>query len=167
GAARVQVGGAAHGQMLAAGQDAVVVEAGFLQTAQGFVVHGDAAFTTGGRLAPATLGFDQLAYAVGTVTDDFGRAANGGGDHFIADDHDAQVQPRMEAFQQHALVELAGAGDGVLDVLGGAQVHRDSVALFAIDGLDHQAAVLVQEGGVVFGGTRQTVGGQIEARAGK
>src|SRR5690606_41255799 len=69
GAAGVQVGGAAHGQMLAAGQDAVVVEAGFLQTAQGFVVHGDAAFTTGGRLAPATLGFDQLAYAVGTVTD--------------------------------------------------------------------------------------------------
>ncbi|MNO96912.1 hypothetical protein D3C76_886030 [compost metagenome] len=84
------------------------------------------------------------------VADHLGGSADGRGHHFVADHHDAQVAAAVVALQQHAAVELAGALDGRLDVLGAAQVDGDALALLAIHRLDHQCAVFGEERGILL-----------------
>ncbi len=63
----------------------------------------------------------------------------------------------MVALQQHAAVELAGVFDGGLDLFAVRQVHRHALALLAVHRLDHQRAVLGEEGGVVRGAGGQAL----------
>lgn len=147
-AAGVQVGGAPHGQVFAAGQHVVVAIAGGPQGALGLVVERDAAFPAGGGLAPAALRLDQLADAVPTVADHRGGTTDGGGHHLVADHQHAQVVAGVVALQQHARIEMAGGLDGLLDLFRGAQVHRHALALLAVHRLDHQRTVLGEERGV-------------------
>ena len=164
-AAGMQIGGLAHRQALPDRQDAVVVDARRMQGAQGFRILGNPALATGGGLAPAALGIDQVADAVAAVAQHLGGAADGRGDHFVADHQDAQVAARVEAFQQHATVEHPGALDGFLDFAGGAQVDRDALALLAVHRLDHQASVFGEEGCVLLGAAGQALGRQAQAGA--
>lgn len=61
----------------------------------------------------------------------------------------------MEAFQQHPAIELAGMGDRLGHVVDAGQVYRYALALFAVNGLDHHRAMLVEKGQVIVGITGQ------------
>ncbi|MNJ55561.1 hypothetical protein D3C77_510630 [compost metagenome] len=159
----MQVGSAAHGQALACGQYRVVVDAGGAQGALGFVVQRDTALTAGGGLAPAALRFDQRPHRQLAVTDHLRRVANRGGHDVKADDHDAQVQARVEAFEQHAAVEAPGVFHCPIDFFKGGQVDGHPLALFAIQRLDHHRAVVFQKGQVIVGVARQLLGRQSQA----
>ena len=89
------------------------------------------------------------------VADDLGGAPDRRGDHFKTNHQDAQVQALMEAFQQHAAVELARCFDGLLHFLDRLQVHCNTLALLAIQRLDHDALVFVEKLQVVIGTARQ------------
>ncbi len=71
----------------------------------------------------------------------------------------------MEALQQHALIELACAADGFLHVLGIAQVDGNAVTLLTVHGLDHQAAMSLQEGRVFLRRAGQLLCRQVQPGA--
>src|SRR5690606_21694960 len=108
------------------------LETGVAQATLGLLVQRNTAFAAGGRLPAPALGFDQLADAVATVADHLGRPAHCRGDDLVADHHDAQIEPLLEALQQHALIELTCAADGFLHVLGIAQVDGNAVTLLTV-----------------------------------
>ncbi|MNQ45422.1 hypothetical protein D3C85_592040 [compost metagenome] len=83
------------------------------------------------------------------VAHHLGGAADGGGHHFVVDQHHPQVEALVAAFQQHPAVEMLGVGDGGLHLVQVAQVHGHALALLAVHRLDHQAAMLGEEGGVL------------------
>ncbi|MNC03276.1 hypothetical protein D3C75_506770 [compost metagenome] len=161
-AAGMKIRRAPYEQVLTGRQNAVVVVSGGTQGAQGFLVLRDLAFAARGRLSPSALGFDQCTDGVLAVADHFGWPANGGGDHFKTDHHNAQVQALVETFQQHAAVEVASGFYGLLHFLYGAQIHRHPLALFTIQWLDHHALVFIEEGQIVIGVTRQLLRRQVQ-----
>ncbi len=163
----MQVGGAAHREPVSVRQYAFEVEAGVAQAALGFLIQRNGTLTAGSGLAPAALLLDQRTDAGAAISDDFRRAAYRRGDHLEADHHDAQVEPRMKAFQQHAAVVLPGALDGVFHFGRIAQVHGDAHALFAIHRLDHHAAVLGEERGIFLRAGSQLLRWQADARLGQ
>jgi hypothetical protein len=63
----------------------------------------------------------------------------------VVDHHDAQVLAFDECFKQHGIGMRPRRCDGPLQHFGCADVHRDTLALFATHRLDHQAAMLDQE----------------------
>ena len=69
----------------------------------------------------------------------------------------------MEAFQQYTGVELAGRLNGFLHVFNGLQIHRHTLALFAIQRLDHNTLVLVEKLQVVVGTAGQLLGRKVQA----
>lgn len=83
------------------------------------------------------------------VANDFGGPANRRRDHLVADDDDAQVLAGVEAFQQHAAVELARQFDGFLHLLDAAQIDGDALALLTVHWLDHHAAMLGEKRRIV------------------
>ncbi|MNJ31710.1 hypothetical protein D3C77_263550 [compost metagenome] len=159
----MQVGSAAHGQALAGRQYRVVIDARRVQGTPGFIIQWNAAFAGGGSLASAALCFDQCTNGMPAVADNLRRMANGSGHHLKANDHDAQVQPIVEAFQQYPAIEAPGVLYRLVDFFQAGQVYRHALALFAVQRLDHYCTVVLEKGQVVIGIAGQLLCRQLQA----
>ncbi|RMM61774.1 hypothetical protein ALQ75_05447 [Pseudomonas savastanoi pv. glycinea] len=145
----VQVCSAAHGQTLIHRQDIGILKTGLAHCALGLLVHRNTAFAISRGGTATALGLDQLFDGMASITNDLSRTTDRCSHHLKADHHDAQVEAFMKAFQNDARVELTGLFDSALNVFDGPQIDGDTLALLAIQRLDHDLPVLFKKRKVV------------------
>ncbi len=143
--AGVQVGGPAHRELLALGQDIVHRPAGPRHGLAGARVQRDPRLAAGGRGATSRLPPDQLRDRVGAVPEDAGRPSDGGRDHLVADDDHAHVLAGHHLLDEDVGAVLPGLHHRAPQRLGVPDSDRDPLALLTASGFDDDLPHLVEE----------------------
>ena len=146
----VDVGRAAHGQMLPGGQHRVAVVGGSAHDLEGEGVEGYVSGAIGLGRPPCRQGLDELGDRRGAVADDLGRTPHRRRHDLTVDHDDAHVVAGHARFQQHIGVHRSGPIDG-----SGQGARRDDPDGDAGTALPHhrlhdQLAVLGQKGEVLL-----------------
>src|SRR5690606_10195806 len=113
-----------------------------LQAALGLAVDRDRALSSGRGGPPARLRLDQAADRLAAVPHDMGRTSNSSGHELEVYDHEAQVLAFEAGFDQHAVADVTGNGDRLLDSIKTVQSDRDSPPLLSPGGLHHDPSML-------------------------